>query len=204
MTSRRSLFNPCVAEGCPAARRLLVTTARRFDSGRSGTTIVSGFVLAMLIAVPGMIAQADDEIPIMSGSRLGDAVLVEVEPRCSDIRLRSPEVQIRWTIDADAVKGLAGTGGLASATEFRLDTSKFYNGFETGRFDSVAVRAEAAAFGEGGQMKTSSANSAIVEGLRPGVYYHARVLVRTPDGWVPSAPTGFLSSTCPADGLDRE
>lgn len=169
-----------------------------------GAVIAIGIAMAMVVVAPATVDAAGDDVPVLSGSRLGSSVRVEVEPRCSEVRYRSPEVKIHWSVDAGTVEGLTGSEELLSATEFRLDISKFHNGLETGRFESMAVRTEAGTASGGGEMKTSSTGSAVLDDLRPGVYYHARVLVRTPDGWVPSASTGFLSTTCPADGLDRE
>lgn len=170
---------------------------------RRGAVAVSALVLVALAAVP-LTTHAEDDLPVMVGSQLSPAVQVEIEPRCSEVRFRSPEVKIHWFIDAGAVEGLVGSDELAAATQFRMDTTKFHNGFDSGRYDSLAVQAETYKAGEGGGGVAPAVHSTVIDMLEPGVYYHARVLVQTSEGWIPSSTVGFLSSVCPVDGLDEE
>ena len=203
MERRRRPLTRCAREDRPAGHR--AHTHRTIRSGVRQTRY-SGILAVLTLVALGVVTSmtfAEDELPVMIGSQLSPAIQVEVEPRCSEVRFRHPEVKVWWSIDAGAVEGLAGSTELVSATDYRLDTTKFHSGFDTGRFESVAVHSAIAKSGAG-RGDSFAPHSTVIGVLEPGVYYHARVLVQTSEGWVPSSTVGFLSSVCPVDGLDEE
>lgn len=174
---------------------------------RTGTSAV--LAIALILSIPGLASAENTEEPevvILHDTDVSSALSVEVEPRCSELRFRSPEAKLRWSIDASAVPKSKALDDLMATTEFRIDVSKSPAGLVSGRFDSITVsstvsRADQSSKSSGPR---TAAYSAVVRDLAPGVYYHTRVLVRTPDGWVASSPIGFISPVCPVDGLDRD
>lgn len=182
-------------------------SARHRRSLRIGTLAV--LAMALILSIPGPASAENPEEPevvILHDTDVASALSVEVEPRCSELRFRSPEAKLRWSIDASAVPKSKALDDLMATTEFRIDVSKSPAGLVSGRFDSITVsstvsRADQSTKSSGPR---TAAYSAVVRDLAPGVYYHTRVLVRTPDGWVASSPIGFISPVCPVDGLDRD
>jgi len=158
-------------------------------------------LIGCLFLVPsgGSAAEEEDTLPIESDNF--GAIVVEIDPRCSEVRLRSPEAKVRWTIDPSRVSRSADLESLLSSDEFRIDLSKFPNGLESGRFDSIVVSRLIAQLDDETEVLIPRF-SAVARGLRAGVYYKARVLFKTSEGWVASSSVGFMSSVCPVDGLE--
>lgn len=168
--------------------------------------------VAVVVAACGLAAAAsppdapETPVPVLTDSPLSAGITVDVDPRCSETGFRNPEVKVSWAVEP--VPGLKAEGAerLARATEFRIDYSPYPDGLERGRFESLRVDRDAAplqpvAKADGTRRE---AHASVVRELRPGVYYRARVLVRTDDGWVASSAVGFLSSVCPVDGLAED
>lgn len=165
--------------------------------------------MVLILLIPGPASAENPEEPkivILHNTDVSSALSVEVEPRCSELRFRSPEAKLRWSIDASAVPKSKALDDLMATTEFRLDVSKSPAGLVEGRFDSITVSSAVSRADQSTKsgVPRTAAYSAVVRDLAPGVYYHTRVLVRTPDGWVASSPIGFISPVCPVDGLDRD
>jgi len=175
---------------------------RRFLRGSSLVLLTIGCLLALLSSG----SAAEEEIPVLDHSEISSALVVDIEARCSEIQLRSPEAKVRWSVDRSMVSKSANLDFLLASDEFRIDVSEFPGGLELGRFESIAVSGSASRSDQSSKAlgPRSATHSAVARDLSPGVYYHVRVLVRTPDGWVASSPIGFLSSVCPADGIDGD
>lgn len=168
--------------------------------------IVASLIAALGTVAPCTAAGPEDEIPILTDSKLSSALAVEIEGRCSEVRHRSPEAMVRWRIKPDAAEKSAQVENLIASTDFRVDISKFPGGLETGRYESVLVPRDDSREDHDAKARTTRIpeREILVRDLEPGVYYHSRVLALTAEGWVASAEVGFLSPICPADGLDEE
>jgi len=159
------------------------------------------------LAVAASPAETPGEaVPVLTDSPLSGAILVDVTPGCSDVRLREPEARVVWSVETTPGLKADSVETLTRASEFRIDYSPYPDGLENGRFESR--RLDRSSVAEQSVLKSDGTrtriHASVVAELRPGVYYRARVLVRTEDGWVASAPVGFLSSVCPVDGLDED
>jgi hypothetical protein len=158
--------------------------------------------IGCLLAFPGPGSATEEGVEILVGAESAPALVVDIEPRCSEITLRSPEAKVRWTIDPSRVSRSTDLDNLLSSEEFRIDFSKFPGGLEAGRFDSIVVSRSIAQADDSTEAMIPRF-STVARDLRAGVYYRARVLVRTSEGWVASSPVGFMSAVCPADGLEQ-
>jgi len=152
-----------------------------------------------------MAAGPEDEVPILTDTKLSPAVAVEIEGRCSEVRHRSPEAMVRWGIKPEAAEKSAQLKNLIANTDFRVDISKFPGGLKTGRYESVLVPRDDPKEDRDVKARTNRVleREVLVRDLEPGVYYHSRVLALTAEGWVASSEVGFLSPICPVDGLDE-
>ncbi len=153
-----------------------------------------------LVPTGGLVAEEKDTLSVESDAY--GAIVVEIDPRCSEVTLRSPEAKIRWTIDPTRVSRSVDLENLVSSDEFRIDFSKFPGGLEAGRFDSIVVPRSLALTDDSTETLIPMF-SAVTRDLRAGVFYRARVLFKTREGWVASSPVGFMSSVCPVDGLEQ-
>lgn len=167
---------------------------------------VAALIAAIVTVAPCAAAEPEDEIPILTDSKLASAVVVKIEGRCSEVKHRSPEAMVRWSIKPDAAERPAQAKKLIASTEFRVDISKFPGGLEIGKYESVMVSRDESSEERNLKAGPSTAleRAVLVRDLEPGVYYRSRVLARTAEGWVASAEVGFLSPICPFDGLDEE
>jgi hypothetical protein len=153
--------------------------------------------------LPGVGSSQDDSPPALRTKDPSGALVVETEPRCSEAAFRSPEVVVRWSINPDNRTDTRDLKALLAASDFRIDYSKFPGGIDAGRFESLKVSAsEAKRTPRRNSRSEFSEFSIVARDLRAGVYYSLRVLVKTADGWVTSSQVGFLSSVCPADGIE--
>lgn len=78
----------------------------------------------------------------------------------------------------------------AEGSRYRVDISMFRDGLSTDRFDTIGV-------------VSPEQNSVEWRGSRAGVNYHWRVLVLTPDGWLPGPTARFIGPVCPVDFRDE-
>lgn len=173
-------------------------------------------------------------IPLKNGRALAQSaqtavgvepnLTVEVEPYCSETKLRTSNARIRWSLPKEALEAhrltaLAGSRQTLEATVYR-------DGFEKGllvsvpltqasaehplaalieekkptlrafQFSVVAIEQpkEGLAAESGG-----STMAAVVEGLEPGVNYTWRIAIQTDSGRIASAPATSRAQVCPAD-----
>jgi len=75
---------------------------------------------------------------------------------------------------------LANTPG----SQQRVDLSMYWNGFETGNFETIGPLPP---------------DQSVVESdeLKSGIYYYWRVVTLTPEGWVPSETANCAVRFCP-------
>lgn len=185
--------------------RVKVPQCIHFIQHRRPTAVVmTALVVFCLVLAPLGDAIAEEKNPVPIETDASGLIVVEIDPRCSDVRLRGSEARVLWGIDRSEFAESMGTEYLLEADEFRIDTSKYSGGLEAGRFESMMVKGSATQLERPESSTTTSVltHSALARDLRAGIYYHARVLVRTPDGWLASQPVGFVSPVCPADGLE--
>jgi hypothetical protein len=186
------------------ARRIVppLNSTRRHRLARARALAL--FALGCTLGVASF--AADEEVPVLVNAEVAAALVVKAEPRCSEVRLRSPEAKVRWSIVPAAVPESKARASLMAAAEFRIDVSKFASGLKSQRFDSITLSRSAAraAHSSEAQDSTPPSYSAVMRDLEPGVYYHTRVLAKSQGKWVASAPIGFLSSICAADGIEDE
>ncbi len=172
---------------------------------RLGSFVSTSLLAAALImASTGSIAHAEGDSPILSDSHLGSAVQVQIDPRCSESRFRKSEVTVSWAVDDAAATDGSAPKSFVDAEDVRLDITSAPGGLEIGRFTSVMVSSGEAPPANKSFTVDSDATTVRFLDLSPGVIYHVRVLVLTESGWVPSAPTRFLTPVCAVDGLDGD
>jgi hypothetical protein len=109
-----------------------------------------------------------------------------------------PEVKVHWKMNAAKSTSAAFAADLLESTDFRVDVS-MYPRFENGKFETLTPLVREAGTKAGASPRASSL---VASNLRPGIYYSARVLAATPDGWVASETVSFLTPVCPVDGID--
>jgi len=177
--------------------------------GRRGAVAVLGLAVVTVCGAAFAVAPAvaaEEPVPVLTDSPLSASIAIEVDPRCSEISFRSPEAKVFWSLEPEGSLKSDAVAKLAEASDFRIDYTPYPDGLKQGRFKSVQLNRDAAprqplTKADGSR---TEAYTAVVDELKPGVFYHARVLVKTQDGWVASSPVGFLSSICPVDGLDED
>ena len=148
---------------------------------------------------------------------------VEVEPYCSETKLRTSNARIRWSLPKEALEAHRLTT-LAGSRQ-SLEATVYKDGFEKGLMVSVPLtqastehplsaliqekkpKQRAFQFSvigfeqakEGATAQGGAVMSAIVEGLEPGVSYTWRIAIETESGRITSEPTTSRASICPAD-----
>lgn len=172
---------------------------------RPPRALMAALIMGCLLMFPmgDAVAQEGDPLPIETDK--SGAIVVEVDPRCSEVQLRGSEARVLWGIDSSALTESMGIEYLLEADEFRIDTSKYPGGLDAGRFDSFVIKGSGTLLDrpEPSTNSTLLSHSVLARDLRAGVYYHARVLIRTPKGWLASQPVGFISSVCAVDGIEE-
>lgn len=146
-------------------------------------------------------AAADPGLPVLSGTDAAAAIVVSADPRCAEPPVRMPELRVRWEIDAAKAANAPGAEDVLESTEFRVDVS-MYRTFVDGRFDAHFARTDLKQSADGSSGTEGLDRSLVVPNLRPAVYYSARVLAATSQGWVASETVSFLTPICPVDGID--
>jgi hypothetical protein len=99
---------------------------------------------------------------------------MEVDGRCSATKFRTSEVTLRWEVNRPEVEA------------YRIDISKFRDGFATGRYLTSGLR-------------DAGERALLFDEASAGLYYYWRVLAKTPDGWVVSGNGRFDAPTCAVD-----
>jgi hypothetical protein len=149
---------------------------------------------------------------------------VEVEPYCSETKLRTSNARIRWSMPKEALEAHKLTA-LAGARQ-SLEATVYRDGFEKGLLVSVPlaqasperplqalvqekkpkVRAFQFSVIAYEQQKEARAvegqdaeMSAVVEGLEPGVNYTWRIAIETESGRIVSESTTSRAVVCAAD-----
>jgi hypothetical protein len=157
-------------------------------------------------------------------TRVEAKLSVEVEPYCSETKLRTSNARIRWSVPKEALEAYKLTA-LAGAKQ-SLEATVYRDGFEKGLLVSVPLaqasperplaalvqekkpKVRAFQFSVIGyaQPKESRAveggeaeMSAVVEGLEPGVNYTWRIAIETESGRIVSESTTSRAVVCPAD-----
>ena len=187
-----------------------MTSSRRSPERSRSRGVVT--LLAVAFAACGLASAAspaetpEEEIPVLTDTLLSDAIVVDITPACSTVRLREPEARVTWSVETTPGLKTGSLETLQQASEFRIDYSPYPDGLQNGRFESR--RLDRSSVPEQSVVKADGTrtlvHASVVAELRPGVYYRARVLMRTESGWIASTPVGFLSSVCPVDGLDED
>ena len=155
---------------------------------------------------------------------------VTCEVFCSDVKMRTSNARLRWTLADGAPQTAAPQTALRSLanTTQSLEATVFSGGFEKGLFVTLpvgpasadrpvqATRAPAAAQVQrrafdiqlielespADARAAGSQAGAVVEGLEPNVNYTWRLGVDTPAGRVYSPPIMCRPRVCPADLVD--
>jgi hypothetical protein len=167
----------------------------------------------------GVLAQTTQPV-----SRVEAKLSVEVEPYCSETKLRTSNARIRWSMPRVALEAHKLTA-LAGARQ-SLEATVYLDGFEKGLLVSVPlaqasperplaalvqekkpkVRAfQFSVVGYGPPKEARAVEgvdaemSAVVEGLEPGVNYTWRITIETESGRIVSESTTSRAVVCPAD-----
>jgi len=159
-------------------------------------------LLLVLILLAAPSHAEDPKIPMLRDTDASSAIVVKVDPRCAEPPIRMPQVKISWTIDTTKAQKSSRVGDLRNSTEVRVDVSMFRGGLEDGRFEAHHSTAAKTLAGEKPDGGVLTEGFVVVPGLRAAVYHSARVLVRTPDGWVASETVEFLTPICPVDEFE--
>lgn len=161
-----------------------------------------------------------------SESSTGLTLVAEVF--CSETRLRTANVRVRWSLSPAARSAI----GFAPPKQ-SLDTTVFKGGFDKGLFvtmpipaatppNPVAPLAQAATQtrqtplrayqiqlvevqqprAAPGAAAESGEIAAVIENLEPGVNYTWRLTIEAPSGKTASAPVTVTAPTCPADMIE--
>jgi hypothetical protein len=157
-------------------------------------------------------------------SRVEAKLTVEVEPYCSETKLRTSNARIRWSMPKEALEAHKLTA-LAGAKQ-SLEATVYRDGFEKGLLVSIPLaqasperplaaqvqqkqpRVRAFQFSVIGYEQPKEARavegggaemSAVVEGLEPGVNYTWRIAIETESGRIVSESTTSRAVVCPAD-----
>lgn len=190
------------------------------SSTTAGRLIVTGGIFVCAAAV--MPAQGTRDT---ARSQSESGLTVSAEAFCSERKLRTSNVRLRWSISPDA-RSTAKLASLASAKQ-TLDTTVYVNGFEKGVYVSLplggaATAPMAPATAQAAQLRQTPPRAfqirliesgpaaaktardvgeftAVVEDLEPGVNYKWRLTVEAPSGKLVSAPVEVQAVTCPAD-----
>ncbi len=121
---------------------------------------------------PYRVVQA--EPPILPPGGPGAATDLQVEARCSDMKLRTAIAKFSWA------------AAQSPGTRQRVDITMFREGFRDGKFETVALL----------PLRQSSVEW---EEGEAGINYYWRVLTLTSQGWVPSETARYQAPVCPAD-----
>lgn len=189
-------------------------------------TSICSVLAAAALTVPGAPAGSGVLTAAQAPAQATEPRLtVTCEVFCSDVKLRTSNARLRWTL-ADGAPTTA-LRSLANTTQ-SLETTVFSAGFEKGLFVTLPIgpasadrpvqarRAPAAAqlqrrafdiqlieLESPADARTPGSQSgAVVEGLEPNVNYTWRLGVDTPAGRVYSAPIMCRPLVCPADLVD--
>jgi len=149
---------------------------------------------------------------------------VEVEPYCSETKLRTSNARIRWSMPKEALEAHKLTA-FAGAKQ-SLEATVYLQGFEKGLLVSVPLaqasperplralveekkpKVRAFQFSVIGYEQAKEARtlegggagmSAVVEGLEPGVNYTWRIAIETESGQIVSESMTSRAVVCPAD-----
>lgn len=102
---------------------------------------------------------------------------LRVIARCSDTNRGSGIAEFTWSAQSADIRAQ------------RLDVSMFRDGLRTGRFETLG--------------RIPAAQDRLVwDGGRAGVNYYWRVMVLTPQGWVPSETARYEAPICPVDFVE--
>jgi hypothetical protein len=176
-------------------------SVRRPPPKEAPALVTACAALLWLAAAASPAAAADPGLPVISGTDAAAAIVLSADPRCPEPPVRMPELKVRWEIDAAKAANAPDAADVLESTEFRVDVS-MYRAFEEGRFDAYPVRTELKETTSPPSNAGSVERSLVVPNLRPAVYYSARVLAATSQGWVASETVSFLTPICPVDGID--
>jgi hypothetical protein len=184
------------------------------------------FVAVLSLATAG--AQAQTMPPETARSQSDSGLTLSADVFCSETKLRTANVTLRWSLSSDA-RSKTGLTTFAAAKQV-LETTVFAGGFEKGLYVSLPVPARTAApvrpvapagaqarqvplrasqiqlieSGPAGATAAAAAAEsgefrAVIEDLEPGVNYTWRVTIETSSGKLMSAPVTVQAPTCPAD-----
>jgi hypothetical protein len=142
---------------------------------------------ALLALMPAARAQIDEARPPGDRNTQPERILeqgntqapgsLQVLARCSDMKLGTGVAEFTWASSATDVRAQ------------RIDISMFRDGFQTERFETVA------------RLPTAQ-NRLVWDDARPGINYYWRVLVLTPQGWIPSETARYEAPICPVDFVE--
>jgi hypothetical protein len=184
-------------------------------------------VVLVLWSTVGSFAAGQDEMRSQSES----GVTLVAEVFCSETKLRTGNVRLRWRLTR-AAREAARVESLVAASQ-TLDVTVFAGGYEKGLYVTLPVPAttppkpipavpQAAervrktplrAFeiqvievtppaARTGAVPEEGEMSAVVENLEPGINYTWRLNIATATGRLVSAPLSFEAPTCPADMVE--
>jgi hypothetical protein len=143
--------------------------------------------VTLLAVVPAAQAQIDEARPPADRGTPPERILeqgnaqapasLRVVARCSDVNLGTGVAEFTWV------------SRVTDARAQRIDISMSRDGFQTERFETVA------------RLPTAQ-NRLVWDDARPGINYYWRVLVLTPQGWVPSETARYEAPICPVDFVE--
>jgi hypothetical protein len=182
--------------------------------------------IALTLATTTASTTAGPSDETRSQSESGVTLIAEVF--CSETRLRTANVRLRWSL-SPAARSAAGVESLAAASQ-SVDATVFAGGFEKGLYVTLAVPAATPPKPVAATPQASAQASkkplrafqiqlievlptpagplaagveremgVVIEDLEPGVNYTWRLNLGTASGKLVSAPLSVLAPTCPAD-----
>jgi hypothetical protein len=120
---------------------------------------------------------SDQRQPVLARGNAQAPQALRVSAECSDVKRGSGLAEFTWSTPS----------GEAQAQ--RVDVTMFRDGFQTNRFDTLG--------------RIPAAQSRLVwDGGRAGVNYYWRVMILTPQGWVPSETARYEAPICPVDFVE--
>ncbi len=138
--------------------------------------VVAGMATASLAQVDEA-RDSDQRRPVLARGNAQAPQALRASAECSDAKRGAGLAEFTWSVPNGEVQAQ------------RVDLSMFRDGFQTDRFDTLG--------------RIPAAQSRLVwDGGRAGVKYYWRVMVLTPQGWVPSETARFEAPICPVDFVD--
>ena len=153
----------------------IVEPKKRLLGRMLGLTVLT-FVISAYAATPSPVPTG---LPILSPGGVYAATGLVAKVSRSQTQPAKAIAKLSWRVTNE------------SGSQQRIDITMYWDGFETGKFESV------------GPLPPGQSSVDLTE-LEPGINYYWRVLTLTPKGWVPSEMARCAVSVYPVDRPKNE